>query len=174
MTSPSPLPLAASRFLVSVAFWLAAVFAVFCLFLTVLLAAAWPQVIANVIDKAMEMKIADVQPWISLVMLGASAMLALAARLFHRLSMILGSVSGGDPFTVDNSRRLRHIGWLMIAMQLVGLLTGIAGNQLPAGHNYGDGFSLSFSGMLAAFLAFVIAQLFEQARAMRDELEGTV
>jgi hypothetical protein len=174
MTSPSPLPLAASRFLTTAAFWLTAAMAVFFLLLSIALTIAWPQVMLKAVDEAMDIKIADLQPWISLVMLGASTVLALAARLFHRLSLILGSVSQGDPFTVDNSRRLRHIGWLMIFMQVVGLLTGLAGNQLPAAHNYGNGFDLSLSGLLAAFLAFVVAQLFEQARALRDELEGTI
>jgi hypothetical protein len=171
---PSSLPLAASRFLTRVAFWLTAVMAIFFLVLSIVLAVAWPQVMAKAVDQAMEMKIADVQPWISLVMFGACAILALAARLFDRLSRILGSVSQGDPFTVDNSRRLRHIGWLMIFMQVIGFLTGLAGNQMPAEHNFGEGFDLSFSGLLAAFLAFVVAQLFEQARGLRDELEGTI
>jgi Protein of unknown function (DUF2975) len=174
MTQPSTLPLSASRFLASAGFWISGAMAILCLLVTIALAAAGPLAQTAAIDKALDMKLADMQPWIALVMLGATAVLALAARMFDRLSMILTSVSEGDPFTVDNSRRLRHIGWLMIFMQIIGFFTGLAGNQLPAGQNYGNGFEFSVSGLLAAFLAFVVAQLFEQARAMRDELEGTI
>jgi hypothetical protein len=174
MPTASPLPLAASRILSRLAFVLTAILAVFFLILAGALTVAWPAVLREAVGKATELDILGLQPWVSLVMLGAGIMLALAARLFDRLSMILESVAEGDAFTVDNSRRLRHIGWLMIFMQIVGMLTGLAGNQLPSERNIGDGFDLSFSGLLAAFLAFVVAQLFEQARAMRDELEGTI
>lgn len=174
MKTTSPLPLAASRFLAGAAFVLTAGMAGFFLILTILLATGRPAVVTEAVGLAMKMDIPGLQPWISIVLSGAAIMLALAARLFQRLSQILLSVAAGDAFTVDNSRRLRSIGWLMILMQVAGLLTGLAGERLPPAQNIGDGFDLSFSGLLAAFLAFVVAQLFEQARAMRDDLEGTV
>ncbi|PZU46045.1 MAG: hypothetical protein DI568_12510 [Sphingomonas sp.] len=174
MPTPSPLPLAVSQFLATGGRILCTVIAILLLVVAVLLAVAWPAVMAETIEQGMKLKVEDVQPWASLVLFGAAVMLAMAARMFHRLTMILKSVSGGDPFTVDNSRRLRHIGWLMIGMQIVGLLVGWIGTRLPPNHNIAADFDLSFSGLLAAFLAFVVAQLFEQARAMREELDGTV
>lgn len=174
MENRSHLPLAASRLLVTIGYALTLTVAILLLVISILLAFAWPQVMAEAIEKGMVVKVQDMQPWLSLVLLGGATLLALAARMLHRLSSILHSVSEGDPFTTDNSRRLRHIGWLMIFMQIVGWLTGLAGNQLPSAHNIGAGFDFSFSGLLGAFLAFVVAQLFEQARAMRDDLEGTV
>ncbi len=174
MPSRSDLPLAASRFLVRAGGVLTAVLAVFILVLAVMITLAWPQVAAKALEADMEMKIADVQPWLSLVLLGAAAILALAARMFGRLRTILDAVVEGDPFTRANSRRLRHIGWLMIGMQLVGMVTGWLGSRLPEHSDLSTGFEFSFSGFLAALLAFVVAQLFEQARAMRDDLDGTV
>ena len=53
-------------------------------------------------------------------------------------------------------------------------VTGWIGTRLPPNHNITVDFDLSLSGLFAAFLAFVVAQLFEQARAMREELDGTV
>lgn len=173
MNTPSPLPLAASRFLVTAGRILTTTLAVLLLVIAVALAFAWPQVVAEVADHA-GTNLQGMQPGVSLVLVSAAIMLALAARMFQRLGWILNSVSEGDPFTVDNSRRLRHIGWLMIAMQIMGLLTSLAGRMLPAEHNISAGFDLSFSGLLAAFLAFVVAQLFEQARSFREDLEGTV
>jgi MFS family permease len=174
MEAPSQLPLKASLFLAKVGHVFTLVLAIILLVLAILLALAWPQVMAEAVEQGMKLKVADIQPGVSLVLLGAAAILGLAARMFGRLSTILDSVAEGDPFTVDNSRRLRHIGWLMIAMQFVGLVTGWAGKLLPPDRDIAAGFDFSFSGLLAAFLAFVVAQLFEQARSMRDELEGTV
>lgn len=174
MTNRSDLPLAISRFLVRAGHILTAILAVFILVLAAILALAWPQVAAKALEADMSLKVADVQPWLSLVLIGAAAILALAARMFGRLTTILNSVVEGDPFTRDNSRRLRHIGWLMIAMQIVGLVTGWIGSRLPDHSDLSTGFEFSFSGFLAALLAFVVAQLFEQARSMRDDLEGTV
>lgn len=174
MTSPSPLPLAASRFLVNVGRVLTTLLATILFVLAILLAFAWPQLLWNAIESGTEFRVADSQPWISIVLFGAGIMVGLAARMFNRLSMILASVGSGDPFTIDNSRRLRHIGWLMIFMQIASWLTSVAGQQLPPDQNISADFDVSFSGLLAAFLAFVVAQLFEQARGYRDDLEGTV
>ncbi|TPE63625.1 DUF2975 domain-containing protein [Sandaracinobacter neustonicus] len=174
MNSPSPIPLAASRFLASAGRIICTVVAILLLIIAATLAVAWPAVIAEAVEKGMELKVADIQPWASLALLGAAVMLAMGARMFQRLGWILNSVSQGDPFTVDNSRRLRHIGWLMIGIQIVGMVTGWIGTRLPPNHNITVDFDLSLSGLFAAFLAFVVAQLFEQARAMREELDGTV
>jgi uncharacterized membrane protein len=174
MSTHSTLPLAASRLLVRVGYLLTALLAIVLLVVAILLALAWPAVLAEAVEAGLELKTADLQPWVSLVLLGGATILALAARMFHRLGTILKAVVDGDPFTTDNSRRLRHIGWLMIAMQLVGMLTGWVGSNLPAQSDFSTGFEFSFSGFLAALLAFVVAQLFEQARAMRDDLAGTV
>lgn len=174
MTSRSDLPLAVSRLLCRGGHLLSALLAILILVIAVLLTIAWPQVAAQALEADMKMKVADAQPWLSLVLLGAATILFLAARMFNRLTTILNSVVEGDPFTHDNSRRLRHIGWLMIAMQIVGMVTGWLGDRLPEQTDLSTGFEFSVSGFLAALLAFVVAQLFEQARAMRDDLEGTV
>ncbi len=174
MPTRSRFPITASRFLVTAGYILTALLAGLLLLVALLLAIAWPQVMAEAIEKGAQLKVEDIQPWVSLVLVSAGAMLAMAARMFHRLRTILNSVLEGDPFTTDNSRRLRHIGWLMIGMQILGFLTGWLGSKLPPDHNIAVGFDFSFSGLLAALLAFVVAQLFEQARSMRDDLEGTV
>ncbi len=174
MTNPSELPISASRFLVRSGYWITALMAVGLLGAGLALAFGWPNVIPAALEKESGFRLADLQPWFSLILFCIAVMLALAARMFSRLSTILAAVSQGDPFTRDNSRRLRHIGWLVIAMQLLGAAISWLGDQLPASTNLAEGFGFSFTGLLAALLAFVVAQLFEQARAMHEELEGTV
>ncbi len=174
MTDRSQLPLAASRFLVKVGYVFCVVLAIVLLVVGFLLAVAWPAVLSEAISRGLESKLEDLQPWTSLVLFSASVLLAMSARILGRLSIILDTVSYGDPFTADNSRRLRHIGWLMIGMQFVAFFTGLAGKGLPKEHDFAAGFEFSFNGLLAALLAFVVAQLFERARAMREDLEGTI
>lgn len=174
MPKRSHFPIKASRIIVIAGAILCAAIAITLFLVAATLALAWPAVVAQVIANGLETRLADVQPWASLVLATAALLVALAARMFHRLKLILDSVAAGDPFTADNSRRLRHIGWLIILMQLLGWLTNWFGNRLPPSADMGEGFGFSFTGLLAALLAFVVAQLFEQARDYRDDLEGTV
>jgi hypothetical protein len=93
----------------------------------------------------------------------------------------------GDPFVVSNAARLNQIGWLLLAIEVVdvtfGMVMQLAFPNLPHlgnGHpNIGDidvdfGPHLSFVGLLAVLLIFVLAQVFRRGSEMRDELEATV
>ncbi len=81
-----------------------------------------------------------------------------------------------DPFVEDNARRLNQIGWLLVAMQIVGLTAGMIISLFPkpVRDHVQAGFDLSPVGILAVLLIFVLAQIFRQGARMRDELEGTV
>ena len=156
MNSPKSLPTAALLFTVAA-----------------VLALAWPTVISEALEKGFEAKTLGLQPWLSLILAGGGLILALAAAVFERLLALLDTVAT-DPFTAPNTLRLRQIGWLILAMQPVGFLVGWIGTHLPPDHDYGDGFGISVTSLLAALLSFVLAELFERGRAMRDDLEGTV
>lgn len=81
-----------------------------------------------------------------------------------------------DPFVEDNARRLNQIGWLLVAMQIVGLTAGtiISLFPKPVSDHVQAGFDLSPVGILAVLLIFVLAQIFRRGAQMRAELEGTV
>jgi hypothetical protein len=81
-----------------------------------------------------------------------------------------------DPFVEDNARRLMQIGWLLLAMQIVGLTADmiISFFPQPVRDHVQAGFDLSPIGVLAVLLIFVLAQIFRRGAQMRDELEGTV
>ena len=81
-----------------------------------------------------------------------------------------------DPFVEDNARRLMQIGWLLVAMQAVGLGAGMimALFPKPVRDHVQAGFDFSPVGLLAVLLIFVLAQIFRRGAQMRDELEGTV
>lgn len=174
MSTASSLPLTASRIIVVAGLVLSVAVAVLLFIVAATLAIAWPRVVAEAVAKGMQVKVQDLQPWASLVLLGAGVILALTARVMQQLLSILKSVSSGEPFVAENTRRLRSIGWLMIVLQGAGLITGWATRMLPGDEVDIQGFTVNFSGVLAALLAFVLAEVFEKARRMRDDLEGTV
>ena len=119
-------------------------------------------------------------------MLGAAALavigggvicIALVAWMFMLTARIIDTASHGDPFVTENADRLNHIACLLLAIQAIGpgrrhrLM-----NMLPDKINdhVSVGFDVSASGILAALLIFVLAQIFRRGSEMRAELEGTV
>lgn len=112
----------------------------------------------------------------TLVVLGASACVALSAFVLVLISRIVDSAKTGDPFVSDNAARLNNIGWLLLVIQGVGFVTGVALAQFPPKitQHIDFGFDLSVSGVFAALLVFVLAQIFQRGSEMRAELEGTV
>jgi dipeptide/tripeptide permease len=81
-----------------------------------------------------------------------------------------------DPFVEDNARRLMQIGWLLVAMQIVGLAADMIISLFPQAvrDHVHVGFDLSPVGILAVLLIFVLAHIFRRGAQMRAELEGTV
>jgi hypothetical protein len=94
---------------------------------------------------------------------------------FGRLLRIVGSVRAGEPFAVENARRLRIIAFALLALQalhicVVAIASAVSTREVPL--NISDNFDLT--GWLAILLLFVLAQVFLEGTQMRNELEGTV
>jgi hypothetical protein len=81
-----------------------------------------------------------------------------------------------DPFIESNARRLVQIGWLLLAMQVVGLAAGMVMEMFPKPINehVQAGFDFEPVALLGTLLIFVLAQIFKRGTQMRDELESTV
>lgn len=101
--------------------------------------------------------------------------LGLVWTLMRKLLAIVASVADGDPFVRANAVRLKAIGWLMVAAQVVGIPLAFAARQAADlfGENNVDS-DISLSGILSILLVFVLAGVFERGAEMREELEGTV
>lgn len=105
------------------------------------------------------------------------AMMALATitvwpahLIFTRLLRIVRSVGTGTAFAPLNATRLKTIAWALLAVQFLDLGFG----WLSYGFEASPGWSPSVTGWLAVLLLFVLAQVFEQGAAMREELDATV
>jgi hypothetical protein len=107
---------------------------------------------------------------------GAAICVALAACMFILTTRIIDAAGAGDPFVTENADRLNRIAWLLLAIQAVGLGFDNIIDMFPARirEHVNFGFDVSATGILAALLIFVLAQIFRRGSEMRADLEGTV
>lgn len=103
----------------------------------------------------------------------------LAVPLFHvilkRLLSIVDTVRAGDPFIVDNARRLETIARTLLGVQLLHLVIGfIAALTKSEVQRLDIDWSFSITPWIAVLLLFVLARVFEHGARMRADLEGTV
>jgi len=109
----------------------------------------------------------------ALLLLGVVAAVP-AHVIFSRLTAILHTVLAGETFASPNARRVRAIGWALLAIQLLDIPLFVI---LPrfAGTGVGlDGSSFSIGGWLSVLVAFVLARVFAEGAVLREDLEGTV
>jgi Protein of unknown function (DUF2975) len=94
---------------------------------------------------------------------------ALLWPLLREVIRIIDSTRIGDPFVPENARRLRTIGWLLLAFNFC------VGTSISSATLGGITFpGVSFSGVLTVLLVFVLARIFETGSQMRAELKETV
>lgn len=92
-----------------------------------------------------------------------------------RLLAMVGTVRAGDPFVAVNASRLQAIAWVLLALQLIGLvIDAIAKSVSIPGRPLDLDAGFSITGWLAVFLTFLLARVFAEGTRMREELEGTV
>ena len=95
--------------------------------------------------------------------------------LLKRLLAIVDTVRSGNPFVAANADRLRTIAWTLLALQCMSLLIGaIAKGVSTPAHPLHLHAGFSISGWLAVLLTFLLARVFAEGTAMREDLEGTV
>jgi hypothetical protein len=95
--------------------------------------------------------------------------------VLRHLLAIVHTVREGDPFAAMNAGRLRTIAWILLTLQLVGMvISAVAGLISTPTHPVRLDAGFSTNGWLAVILTFVLARVFEAGTRMRDDLEGTV
>jgi len=101
--------------------------------------------------------------------------IAIVHVILRRLLATVDTVRSGDPFIVDNARRLQAIAWSVLGLEalrwMVAAISRAVSTPTQPMH-MGDGFS--FAPWLSVLLLFVLAGVFAQGARMRDDLEGTV
>jgi len=95
--------------------------------------------------------------------------------ILKRLLAIVETVRAGDPFVAANAYRLQTIAWVLLALNVLGIVIGIIARAVstPA-HPLHINAGFSMYGWLAVLLTFLLARVFAEGTAMREDLEGTV
>ncbi len=118
---------------------------------------------------------AGLMPAIYAIFVMVALLLLLGYQILGGLLKIIATVADGNPFIAKNARRLKSIGWKMVACQILTILAGaIATYILWDADSRGGVDEFSLNGVFATLLVFVLAGVFEHGAAMREELEGTV
>ena len=104
------------------------------------------------------------------------ASVPITAVVLGNLSRIVISVRQHNAFGAANAGRVRTIAWALFALQLLhvaamAIAASIATDKAPL--KLGGGGS-DISGWLAVVLLFVLAGVFREGAAMRDDLDGTI
>lgn len=108
----------------------------------------------------------DIGPWL----------LAIAGLLLLRA--LAGSIRAGDPFGAANVSRLRKLGFLLVGLPVVEivssfLLGGILDTASVPG-TVGWATTLNLVGPIAGLGVLVLAEVFAQGVRLREDVEGTV
>lgn len=96
---------------------------------------------------------------------------AIVHTVLRRLLAIVDTVRGGDPFILDNARRLDAIAWRVLALEVLRLVVVAIGAATWEPGRMG-GFSVV--PWLAVLLLFVLSGVFAHGARLRDDLAGTV
>ena len=107
-----------------------------------------------------------------LTLLGAFLACGFTWWVINRLRAILLSVNRGDAFERANVKRLQAVGFGLLGIQLTAILLAVVAplsiDQAPTDYDIGLG---SWLGIL---VVFILAEVFRQGSAMRDEQLSTV
>lgn len=95
--------------------------------------------------------------------------------MLRRMLAMIDTVRAGDPFVAANAYRLNTIAWLLLALQIIGLIIWAIGKAVSSpGHPLHLDAGFSPAGWLAVVMTFVLARVFAEGTLMREDLEGTV
>jgi hypothetical protein len=117
---------------------------------------------------------------IVVVLVLVAALMALCIWFLLLLRRIVLTVAAGDPFIRDNGDRLSRMGWIALVGELMTIPIGAAIVWLSGMVedkdmvHLGDDFGVSGGGIILVIVLFILARVFRQGAAMREDLEGTV
>lgn len=121
------------------------------------------------------MERADVLAYAAYILAVTALSFALFFLVFRAATAIVKSAAEGDPFVAENATRLARIGWFLLAVQAIGVATGLIYGITPTRmREVHMNLGVSPAGLLAILLIFVLARIFRRDAEMRADLEGTV
>lgn len=142
---------------------------------SVILPFFWNDAVKELLNNHPGMNVTELMPLLLAVFALGIVVLGLIWTVMRKLLAIIASVEIGNPFVHANALRLKAIGWMMVALQLVGIpLAILAGHTADIFGKSDTGLDISLNSILAILLVFILAGIFERGAEIREELEGTV
>lgn len=132
-----------------------------------------PEVVRHFRERPIEGDVDAFVDGFRMLMVAGLFMFPLIHVIATRLLAIVDTVRRGDPFVASNAQRLKTIAWALLGAQILHLVFGLFAARLSRPNAEID-WAFSVTGWIAVVLLFVLARVFEQGAAMRDDLEGTV
>jgi hypothetical protein len=135
----------------------------------------WSEAVAELLKEKPGTNIAGLMPQLYVVFAFVIMAMGIAWTIMLKLLAMIATVAQGDPFVRANALRLKAIGWLMVGIQLLSIPLYFVAADIAErlGKSDLDG-EISLTSFLSILLVFVLAGVFEQGAAMREEMEGTV
>jgi hypothetical protein len=128
----------------------------------------WPQ-------RPLGLEMTAGHPWIGTGLRAIVAIGVIGAAIVHtilrRLLAIVDTVRSGDPFLLENARRLETIAWSVLTLEVLRLMVAAIAALVWEPFRV-DAFS--FASWLTVLLLFVLAGVFAHGARLREDLEGTV
>jgi len=102
--------------------------------------------------------------------IGAVIILALMAMVFHSLNRIFQTSANATPFQQNNIRLLKQIGFLSIAVPVVGFVMSLI-TRLVVGADAAE-ISVSQSGIIMGIIVLCLTQYFIHGNALEQDVDG--
>ena len=93
--------------------------------------------------------------------------------ILHRLRKVFATLTAGDPFHPNNVTRLRWVGGLLAALEVVRHFGWSLLNHIIPSLD-GPGPSMSLSSWFSILVVFVLAEVFREGARLRGEAELTI
>lgn len=94
--------------------------------------------------------------------------------IFTRLIALLRDAVEGRAFSEINAKRLMTVGWALLVVNILDLVFGQISIWASEASGEYFGWTFSLTGWFAVLLLFLLARVFREGAAMREDLEGTV
>ena len=112
--------------------------------------------------------------WLWVCNIVTLATVPLAHVIFTRLRAMIRDAEAGEVFSLPSIARLRTVALCLLGISVADLVFGLASVEVSQETGEYLGWSPSLSIWLVSGLLFVLARIFAEGIAMREDLEGTV
>ena len=97
-----------------------------------------------------------------------------AHLIFTRLIALCRDAAASRAFTLENAARLKTVAWALLAVNVIDLAYGQISVWASKVSGEYFGWTPAVTGWFAVLLLFLLANVFREGAAMREDLEGTV